>query len=280
MNLPKISVITPSFNQGQFLEETLLSVINQNYSNLEYIVIDGGSTDNSVEIIKKYEQHLAFWISEKDSGQSEAINKGFKRATGDIICWLNSDDILVPDALNKVVNCFKENKDLDLLVGYTVIIDKISCIITGLFILKQKKWYAKHGIYYVNQPAMFWKRRMFETVGFLREDFQASMDTEFLIRIFEKNFNIGHLGKILAGFRVHSESKSAAGWNNLDYIRDLDELIKLYGMGYGGRPKLFFLLIYGFEKLIKGVYFKKWIFTIKWRGKSVNKLNFNSCKYL
>src|SRR5687768_13083798 len=107
MNSPKISIITPSYNQGRFIEETILSVINQNYPNLEYIIIDGGSTDNTVEIIRKYEQHLAYWVSEKDGGQSEAINKGFKKATGDIVCWINSDDFFMPGALSKVADCFE-----------------------------------------------------------------------------------------------------------------------------------------------------------------------------
>lgn len=277
---PKISIITPSYNQGKYIEETILSILNQNYPNLEYIIIDGGSTDNSVEIIKKYEQHLAYWVSEKDKGQSDAINKGFRRATGEIVCWLNSDDILITDALNKVVRCFTENKELDLVNGHLLLIDENSKISSNHFILKQKDWYAKRGIYYVSQPSMFWKRKIFNTVGLLRDDFHASMDREFLIRIFKNNFKIGHIEKILAGFRMHSTSKSSAGWENKDYLRDLKELRKLHGDGYGGSSKLFFKFIYGSEKLLKGIYLKKWLFTLKWKGKHVKELNRDNCKYL
>src|SRR5580700_341038 len=122
MDLPKISIITPSYNQGQFIEETILSILNQNYPNLEYLIIDGKSTDSTIEIIKKYEQKIFYWVSEKDSGQSEAINKGFQKATGEIVCWLNSDDILMPNALNEVAAQFIKNKELILLNGQTVLI--------------------------------------------------------------------------------------------------------------------------------------------------------------
>ena len=120
MNSPRISIIIPSFNQGRYLEETLLSVINQQYPNLELFVVDGGSTDNSVEIIKKYEQHITWWVSEKDKGQSEAINKGFKKASGEIINWLCSDDLLTPGTLHKVADYFsKATEDTGLVHGGT-----------------------------------------------------------------------------------------------------------------------------------------------------------------
>ena len=278
--MPKISVITPSYNQGKFIEETILSVINQNYSKIEYIIVDGGSTDNTIEIIKKYEQHLFYWISEKDNGQSGAINKGFKKATGELICWLNSDDILIEGALNKVVNLFKNNEKLDMVNGNLLLIDEKSNILSGHFILKQKIWYAKNGVYYVTQPSMFWKRKIFDSIGLLREDFHATMDREFLIRVFKSNFKIGHTEKMLAGFRMHNTSKSSAGWANIDYLKDLNQLQILYGNEYGGKPNKLFKIIYGCEKLIKGLYFKKWFFTRKWKGKSVKNLNTKNCKYL
>ena len=116
-NFPKISIVTPSYNQAEFLERTILSVLNQDYPNLEYIIIDGGSTDGSVEIIKKYEKYLAYWVSEKDKGQSDAINKGFQKSTGDILAWLNSDDTYLSGTLFKVVKAFQENPNADLIFG-------------------------------------------------------------------------------------------------------------------------------------------------------------------
>ena len=113
---PKISIITPSYNQGQYLEETILSVINQNYPNLEYIIIDGGSTDNSVEIIKKYEKNISYWVSEKDHGQSNAINKGLAIATGDIVAWLNSDDQYCEKSLDIISNTFKQHPEINIVL--------------------------------------------------------------------------------------------------------------------------------------------------------------------
>src|SRR6187431_735936 len=111
MNFPKISVVVPSYNQGQYLEETILSIFNQQYPNLEVFVVDGGSKDNSVDIIKKYEQHLTWWVTEKDKGQSDAINKGFARVTGEIVTWLCSDDLFTKGTLKRVAEIFSELPD-------------------------------------------------------------------------------------------------------------------------------------------------------------------------
>jgi glycosyltransferase involved in cell wall biosynthesis len=274
MKHKKISIITPSFNQGKFLEETLLSVLDQNYPNLEYIVIDGGSTDNSLDIIRKYEKRLSYWTSEKDNGQSEAINKGFRKATGEIIAWLNSDDILMPGALHRIEQVFAKG-DVDLVNGYTAVIDEASNILTGHFTLKQSKWYAQRGIYYVNQPAMFWKREILDKVGYLKEDFHTEMDKELLIRIFDNNYRIGQLPVIIAGFRLHNQSKSASGSKVVRkwFLEDQAKLHKQYTTTYGQKPNVINKSIYRMEKLLKGVYLKKFLFTMKWKGKHVTELN-------
>ncbi len=120
---PKISIVTPSFNQGQFLEETIRSVLLQGYPNLEYIIIDGGSTDNSLEIIKRYEPWLSYWVSERDQGQTEALNKGFASASGEWMAWLNSDDIYLPGTLMKIARIIINNPAIHWLVGTTVLAD-------------------------------------------------------------------------------------------------------------------------------------------------------------
>ena len=121
---PRISIVTPSYNQAEFLEKTILSILNQNYPNLEYIIIDGVSTDGSVEIIKKYERYLAYWISERDNGQADAINKGFKIATGDFIAWQNSDDVYLPGSFFKVIEKFEKYPNPDIVFGNVYLINE------------------------------------------------------------------------------------------------------------------------------------------------------------
>jgi glycosyltransferase involved in cell wall biosynthesis len=136
MNWPKISIVTPSFNQGQYIEETILSVLSQNYPNLEYIIIDGGSTDDTVEIIKKYESRITYWVSEPDRGQSHAINKGLQKCTGEIFNWLNSDDWYMPGALFDVANAFRINSRAQFVSGYENHVEQSGMINlhTGTFI--------------------------------------------------------------------------------------------------------------------------------------------------
>ncbi len=133
-NFPKVSIITPSFNQGQFLEDSIRSVLEQDYPNLEYIIVDGGSKDQSVEIIKKYQDHLTWWISEKDKGHADALNKGFSHATGEILAWLNSDDIYFPNAVSEAVSILRSHPevgmvygDADLIASTTTAVTRICC---------------------------------------------------------------------------------------------------------------------------------------------------------
>ena len=202
---PKISIITPSYNQAQFLEETIQSVLLQDYPNLEYIIIDGGSTDNSVEIIKKYADHLAYWVSEPDAGQTSAINKGFRRATGDIIAWINSDDLYVEGAFHKVAEIFKERSELSVIYG--------NCI---YFNENPSEYLYKPGIFnlqkliagnYIAQPSTFFIRNEMEQIGYLDETFQYCLDYDLLIRLGTK-YKIQYVDEIFSKFRYHDTSKT------------------------------------------------------------------------
>lgn len=210
-NYPKITIVTPSYNQGQYIEDTILSVLNQSYPNLEYIIIDGESTDNTVEIIKKYADRLAYWVSEKDSGQSNAINKGFSRATGDIINWLNSDDQLMPGALHTIAKYFQQNPDAIIVHG------RIE------YFGETKKYYSQNipkkdlATRYVShicmpQPACFYRKQLLDEQGLLDESLHFSMDTDLFVRA-GLYYSLVQAEDVFARFRLHAASKSVSSFN-------------------------------------------------------------------
>jgi glycosyltransferase involved in cell wall biosynthesis len=274
MNYPKISVITPSYNQGQFLERTILSIINQNYPNLEYIVIDGGSTDNSVEIIKKYETRIVYWVSEKDKGQTDAINKGMRKATGDIVCWINSDDVLLPGAVQIVARYFNRHSNVEFLNGLTICIDKDDKILRIGHILNSK-WFHKKGVYNISQQGMFWKKYIFEKIGELDETLHYAMDTEWIIRLYENKIKMAIINKPLGAIRVHESTKTAlAHINNNLWKIDQEKIAKKYNGHYAASNRTLILLYsYYFIKMIKGMYFQDWLFYKKYFSKHINQFS-------
>ncbi|MHB8580427.1 MAG: glycosyltransferase family 2 protein [Ignavibacteriaceae bacterium] len=207
----KISIITPSLNQGKFLERTIQSVLSQNVEKLEYILIDGGSIDNTIDIIKKYQNYLAYWISEKDKGQSNAFNKGLDVASGDIIGWINSDDIYYDGAFSESVKIFNESPSVDVVFGDYNFIDEHDNIIKT-----RKEIPFDYNIYlwtkdcYHANCAAFFRRQCFERVGKLREDLHYGMDYEFYLRLGKINCQFKHTPKILGAYRYHTSSKSVA----------------------------------------------------------------------
>ncbi len=179
---PRVTVVTPSYNQAPFLEETIRSVLGQEYPNLEYIIIDGGSTDGSVEIIRKYEKQLAYWVSEKDKGQSHAINKGFARATGEILAWLNSDDVYTAGAIHAAVQAFRKYPDAAVVYGEMDIINEASRITDHIdppaFRLQELVFKC-----FIPQVATFFTRQAAQSVGFVREDLHFAMDYDLWFRL-------------------------------------------------------------------------------------------------
>ncbi|MDX2040427.1 MAG: glycosyltransferase family 2 protein [Acidobacteriota bacterium] len=205
---PRISVITPSFNQAEFLERTLFSVLDQGYPNLEYIVIDGGSTDGSVEILKQYDDRLAYWVSEKDRGQSHALNKGFERATGEILGWLNSDDLYCHGALHHVGQWFLDHPQDEVHYGGLYLVDENDRITDA-------HWAAKPDVRYtyfvgmdVHQQSLFWKRELMERVGMIDESFRFSMDLDFVLRLMLHG-RVSRTTHYLGKFREHQAAKTS-----------------------------------------------------------------------
>ncbi|MCK4792142.1 MAG: glycosyltransferase [Desulfobacteraceae bacterium] len=267
--LPKITIVTPSYNQGQYLEQTILSVLGQQYSNLEYIIIDGGSTDGSVDIVKKYEDKLAYWVSECDEGQSAAINKGFRSATGDIACWLNSDDLLLPGSLHKVGQTFAKYPDVEMVTGYTIRTDAQLHIIHNHFTPVQSIWLAQKGVLYFSQQSMFWKRKLLDRVGLLDETLHASMDAELFVRCLSIKAKIHHLCDYLAVWRLHDVCKTVAHKDL--WQLDRDKLRKKYKHMRYLNPSSFALLYYRIWKTFNGDYLKQVFFTYKWEGRPLKE---------
>lgn len=220
--LPRITVITPSFNQAQYLERTILSVLNQGYLNLEYIIIDGGSTDGSVDIIKKYASSLAYWISEPDQGQSHAINKGLKRASGDWVCWQNSDDIFYPDSFKKVAEIIKSKPMLDFIIGDINLIDEQDQIIRPMcYVRPTYSSMVAEGMVLTNQAA-FWKRSLHGKIGWLNENLHYGFDYEWFLRLLKHTNKSYHIPRLLGALRYHSQTKT-----NLSQIKFQEEYSKI-----------------------------------------------------
>jgi len=205
--LPKITIVTPSYNQGQYLEQTILSVLRQQYPNLEYMVLDGGSTDNSVEIIRRYADKLTYWKSAPDKGQSAAIADGFALASGDIIGWLNSDDMLMPNALINVANAFLAAPEICAVTGRCVIIDtdgKPFAVSIPIIRCWRSMLYLGSGFY---QMATFWKKSAYEAVGQLNAEMYFSFDADLFLRL-RKYGQIEAINSYLAAYRSHKKSKT------------------------------------------------------------------------
>jgi glycosyltransferase involved in cell wall biosynthesis len=215
MSLPRISVVTPSYNQGQYLEETLKSVLSQDYAELEYIVIDGASRDGTLDVIKRYEGQLSYWESVPDRGQSHAINKGLHRATGEIVTWLGSDDLFTPGALKTVAEHFQAT-DAALIHGRTVLF--------GKGFKEQVKGAEEHDLEFrylagmpFPQPSSFFRRSVLLEQGYLDESLHYGMDYDLLARI-ALNYPIRKVEDTLSKYRLHAESKSVA--QNIEFTRD------------------------------------------------------------
>ncbi|MFC2064939.1 glycosyltransferase family 2 protein [Chloroflexota bacterium] len=224
---PKISIVTPSYNQAKYLEETIRSVLLQDYPNLEYIIIDGGSTDGSVEIIRKYAPWLAYWVSEQDNGQSHAINKGFERSTGEILAWINSDDFYAPHAFKNSAKSFIESKTL-WVAGITHKVNSAGDIIWfgKRHEEKQENWYI--GSPYL-QPGVFWSRDLWKSVERLDESLHYSFDYDLLMRFIQHQPFATWIDHHLANFRVHSQSKTSK--DQLKFMKERQKVYKRYPIG-------------------------------------------------
>lgn len=244
---PRISVITPSLNQAEFLERTIRSVLLQNYPDLEYIIIDGGSTDNSVEIIEKYADSLAYYVSEPDRGYIHAINKGLNRVTGEIVCWLSSDDFYLPGTLHTVARNLAAETNRMAIVGHVMkvyldgrpaqkIIGRYSSLDRLL-----KFWLG----YQMHQPSIFWRREVFESIGYLSEERDLIADFDYWVRI-ARQYRFHNVDRVLSCATHHARAKTSD--NCSGYHAQLRRHAKNY-WGSPFKPNYWFLKISMFKAL-------------------------------
>ena len=226
MNYPRITIVTPNFNGEEYLEETILSVLSQNYPNLEYIIIDGGSKDNSVEIIKKYENQLAYWISESDKGLYDAIQKGFDKSTGDIMAWINSDDIYQKKSFFTVAEIFTSFSDINWLLGMPTCLDEMG---RTVFIDNIRRWskldYYLGDFQWIQQESIFWSRQLWEkSGGYISTNMKYAGDLELWLRFFRhERLFVTHAQ--LGGFRLRSKNQLSLVFRD-QYLEEAKAKIK------------------------------------------------------
>jgi len=237
---PRVTVVTPSFNQGAFIEETIRSVLLQDYPNLEYFIVDGGSTDSTLEVIKAYESWIDYWVSERDRGQTHAINKGFARATGEILAWLNSDDTFEPHAIRTVVQNMMATNSV-VTYGNCNLIDETGAR-TGVVVPPPVSFESLLKFWSVDcstppQPASFFRRSVLDEVGFLDETLHYMMDYELWLRI-AMRYSFSYVGAVIGNCRMHSESKTVG-----QSIQQISEQYRV-SLGYGRSHGLSFRVPY------------------------------------
>jgi glycosyltransferase involved in cell wall biosynthesis len=232
--LPLVSIITPSFNQAQFLERTIQSVLDQDYPYIEYIIVDGGSTDGSLQIIQKHQGKLAWWVSEQDKGQTDAINKGFNRARGDILAWLNSDDTYQPGAIGQAVKYLIDQPEVAMVYAECNFIDEQDRVIGKFKSAQTDLRRLREGYVHIPQQTMFFRAKYWRELGPLDPSFYFAMDYDLWTRI-AAHAPIKYLpGRIWANFRIHTTSKT-----NVADERGWQEMLRVHYRNGGG----FFSLI-------------------------------------
>jgi glycosyltransferase involved in cell wall biosynthesis len=256
-NLPLVSIITPSFNQARYLEATIKSVLGQDYPRIEYIIVDGGSTDGSVDVIQKYAGRLAWWVSEPDKGQTDAINKGFNRATGEILAWINSDDTYNPGAVSQAVKYLIENPEVGLVYADCNFIDEDDQIIGKFNAAQTNLRRLREGYVHIPQQTVFFRATYWKELGPLDPSFYFAMDYDLWTRIAARAPLKYLAGHTWANFRLHTSGKTVAADD-----RCWPEMIRVHYRDGGG----FFSIImakYYLRKIIGPLW--------KWRIKKTGK---------
>jgi glycosyltransferase involved in cell wall biosynthesis len=253
----KISIVTPTYNSANYVRDTLESIHSQSYKNFEHIVADGLSKDNTTEIVKSYTAIRL--VSEKDRGQSDALNKGFRMATGDILAWQNADDLYCEGAFQKVIDFFQANPTVDIVYGHYQLIDSDGKLICNVYPIEWNQWMFAHGRFVPLQPTVFWRRRVADAIGPLNEDLHYCMDVDFFSKAAVKGFKFARIPQILGQFRVHQQSKTQNSVNDRK-VKSEHRQVLADNFGYNAFDHLIFSILHARAKVgkfVKGIILKK-----------------------
>jgi len=239
----KISIVTPSYNQGEFIEQTIQSVLNQTYKNIEYIIVDGGSTDKTLEIIDKYRAQIDVVISEKDKGQSDAINKGFRLATGELAGWINSDDILYPDCVEKIVELYQQYPGGSIYYPATLdVINRDGKLLHKSTLKIPNRNHLLNKNYSVIQQGSFYNRQLVNQIGYLDESIQYCMDLDLWLRLLKENDKIySYQSHALAAFRIWEDTKTTQG--GIRFLQNTRQVLDCQGAKKISRTKFYLFYI-------------------------------------
>lgn len=261
--LPKITIVTPSYNQGRFLRETLESVLNQNYPNLEYFVVDGGSTDNSVDIIREYEDRIDWWVSEKDEGQADALHKGFQRATGQLIGWLNSDDVYLPGALRRIGEAFVKSPEAAIYTGGIAVGDLHDSGIKKCLIPSPPwTWITRYGLITIGQQGTFCNTEVYRQIGGIDRKLFHRMDANLYFRLMKYCRRAVVIDKVLGFIRFHDQAKSATAVEL--YHKEKAKFEKSLGISHW--QYLVAINLHRLLRFVSGNYFESLLTTYQYRG--------------
>ena len=265
-DLPLVSIVTPSFNQVDFLEQTILSVLDQDYTNIEYMIVDGGSTDGSVELIHQYSDRLSYWNSEADRGQTDAINKGFSMAKGEIFAWLNSDDTYRAGAISEAVRFFRDHPEIGMVYGKAYYIDETGSLVARYPAAPASYKKLRRGINTIPQQAMFFRSKLWSMAGPLDPTFFYAMDYDLWIRIASVT-PIAFHPVFMANFRLHSDSKSLTQAN-----RCWPEMVRVHFRDGGSKLSIIYIK-YLIRRIVEPIMpwrIKFWRFLFKFGSESRN----------
>ena len=263
------SIVVVSYNYGRFIESTILSILSQQYKDYELIIIDGGSKDETVSILKKYDSKIDYWISEPDKGQSDAFNKGFKKAKGKYLFWVNADDLLIKNALVKLSSFIISNDYPDWIAGNTIYFSDENKIVKCVNGPRWNSYLLKNGPIYVYGPTTVFKREMLEKVGYLDEKLFYMMDTDLWIRFIKKGYKFRRIPEYLWGFRFHEESKTSHtffGETDEKMLKERRYMLEKNNHIYS-QSKIRLQKVY---KILSGLYLKSWLDTRRLKGKRIN----------